>query len=298
LNGAPYTSGTTITNDGAYTLRATATDSFGHAGNAEATFTIDRTPPVVTITTPVEGTIRTDRVEVRGNAGDSISASVNGQPVTLGTDGTFVLDALLLEPGPNPILAIGQDRAGNTGRDEVLVTRDDAGAGIIITYPPDRSLTNRPTTDVVGRLLTPNRGTVVTLGGQTVETDPTGAFRVNAYALTEGENAITATATATTGVQTFATTHVTADFTPPSLTILESDQPLVDGARFATQAVISLQAADAGGDVLSELSIDGTRIAPPPSTVTAAGGHSVIATARSSSRAPPRSSAAPAALSA
>ncbi len=281
LNGAAYTSGTTITGDGAYTLRATATDSFGHAGSAEATFTIDRAPPVVTISTPVEGTLRADRTEVRGNAGDSVSASVNGQPVALGSDGSFVLDALLLEPGPNPIVAIGRDRAGNTGRDDVLVTRDDAGAGIIITYPPDRSLTNRPTTDVVGRLLTPNRGTVVTVGGQTVETDPTGAFRVNAYPLTEGENAITATATATNGVQTSATTHVTADFTPPSLTILESNQPLVDGARFATQAVVSLEAADAGGgQVITTLSIDGTPIATPPSTVTAGGGHAAIATAR------------------
>ena len=280
LNGATFTSGTTISSDGAYTLHATATDALGHAGTAEATFTIDRTPPVVTITSPVESTVQADHVEVRGTAGDSISATVNGQPVTLAADGSFVVPSFDLEVGPNGIVATGRDRAGNTGRDEVVVTRDDIGGGIILTYPPDRSLTNRTTTDVIGRLLNASRGTTVSIGGTNVPVDATGGFRVSGFALTEGENAITATSTATNGVSGVATTHVTADFTPPSLTILESDQPLSDGVRFAERAVISLQAADAGGGaVTTTLTIDGS-VAAAPFTINAAGGHAVTATAR------------------
>ncbi|HEV8660167.1 MAG TPA: Ig-like domain-containing protein, partial [Thermoanaerobaculia bacterium] len=281
LNGSPYTSGTTISNDGDYTLHATATDSLGHSGNADATFTIDRTPPVVKITTPTAGTLQTDHVEVRGTAGDAIAATVNGQPVVLGTDGSFVLDSLLLDIGTNTILAVGRDRAGNSGRDEVVVTRDDVGAGILLTYPPDHSRTNRTATDVIGRLLTPGRNTLVSIGSTNVPVDSTGAFRVSAYTLVEGENTITATATAANGVQVAATTHVTADFTPPTLTILESGQALSDGVRFPEKATISLQAADAGGGaVTTELTIDGSKITTTPFTITAVGGHSILAVAR------------------
>jgi RHS repeat-associated protein len=281
LNGNPYTSGTTIANDGSYTLHATATDAFSHSGSADATFTIDKTAPTVKITSPAnDEIIRSDHVTVRGTAGDSVAAFLNTQQLTLAADGTFSAD-VTLDPGPNPINLTGRDRAGNSASDRVVVTRDDIGAGIILTYPPDRSLTNRSTTDVAGRLLTPERGTIVKVGTQTIETDLTGAFRVTAFPLTEGENTITATATATNGVVTSATTHVTADFTPPSLTILESNQPLTDGARFATQAVISLQTSDAGGGaVVTDLTVDGVRATSLPSPITTVGGHSLVATAR------------------
>jgi RHS repeat-associated protein len=281
LNGAPYTSGTTISADGSYTIVATATDQFGHSGRAEASFSIDRTPPLVTIATPADGaTIRADRVDVRGNAGDSVSATINGQPLTLAADGSFAFNGFPLDLGPTPLDVVGRDRAGNSGRATVIVTRDDLGAGILITYPPDRSVTNRSTTDVVGRLLTAGRDTAVTIGGSNVAVDATGAFRVTGYALAEGENSITATATAANGVPASATTHVTADFTPPSLTILESGQPLADNVRFATEAVLSLDARDSAGAVTTELSVDGAKSATIPFTITTAGGHSVVATAR------------------
>ena len=280
LNGASYTSGATISNDGAYTLRATATDSVGHTGAAEATFTIDRTPPVVEITAPAASTVQTEVVTVRGNAGDSVAATLNGQPLTLAAGGAFVFENFPLETGLNALVVVGHDRAGNAGRDEVLVTRDDLGAAVIVTYPPDRSRTNRPATDVTGRLVTPGKGTIVTVGTTPVTVDPTGLFRLSAYPLTEGENTITVTATAANGVRTSASVRVTSDFTPPALAILESDQPLADGARFAERAVISLQSGDDGGTVVNELTIDGTRATTLPATITAAGGHSLLAVAR------------------
>ncbi|HET8796729.1 MAG TPA: Ig-like domain-containing protein, partial [Thermoanaerobaculia bacterium] len=281
LNGAAYTSGTTISSDGDYRIAATATDDLGHSGSAEATFSIDRTPPVVTITTPADGaSIQSDRVEVRGSVGDSVAATINGEPLTIGANGAYVTE-LPLDIGLNPIVVTGRDRAGNSGRAAITVTRDDIGTGIILTYPPDHSLTNRPSTDVLGRILTAHRGTTVKIGAQSVDVDPTGAFRLSGYTLTEGANTITATATAANGLVTSATTHVTADFTPPALTILESSQPLADGARFATQASITLDASDSGGGpVTTELTIDGAMQTASPSTITAAGGHALVATAR------------------
>ena len=278
LNGAPYTSGTTISNDGDYTLRATGSDGFGHTGIAEATFTIDRTPPAVDITSPSTSTLHADEVEVRGTTGDSLTATLNGEPLTL-TNGAFVI-TVPLGAGDNALVLTGRDRAGNTGRDEVIVTRDDIATGVIISFPPDQSKTNRAVTDIIGRVLTPGRTTGVVVGTAAVQVDPTGGFRVSGYPLVEGLNTITATATASNGFQTSASVRVTADFTPPALTINESGQPLTDGARFAERAVISLQTSDAGGTVVTELLVDGTAVSTTPFTITSAGGHSLAAVAR------------------
>src|SRR5206468_1528837 len=106
LNGAPFTSGTVVTADGNYTLNASATDALGHTGTATTNFIIDRTPPVVKITAPLTGVVIGDRVEVRGTAGDSVFASVNGIPVTLGADGSFILPSLPLDLGTTSIVAV------------------------------------------------------------------------------------------------------------------------------------------------------------------------------------------------
>ena len=280
LNGAPFTSGTTITADGDYRLTASATDSLGHTGTAERVFTIDRTAPSVQITFPQSGSVSATQVEVRGVATNAVTADVNGNPVLLDANGNFVLPTLHLEFGTTRIVATAYDRAGNSGIDEIEVTRDDVRPGIILTYPPDRSLTNRPTTEVLGRVLSTSPTGVVTIGTQTTPVDPLGAFRLSGYPLVEGDNTITAsTATGSTTVNS-ASVVVTADFTPPALTILESDQPLNDGARFATEAVLSLQASDNRGSVTSELTVDGTKVPSMPHTVTATGGHVAVAIAR------------------
>ncbi len=77
LDGAPFTSGTTITTDGAHTLRATATDDLGHQSSpVEVSFTIDTTGPTIAITSPADGVFdrlrrsdghrQRDRCSVRG----------------------------------------------------------------------------------------------------------------------------------------------------------------------------------------------------------------------------------------
>jgi len=281
LNGAPFSSLTTITADGNYALAASATDALNHTGHVDTTFIIDRTPPVVKITSPAAGVVTSDHLEVRGTAGDAVSATVNGIPVTLAADGTFVLPSLPIDFGTTPIVATGTDRAGNVGRDEVDVTLADLRPGIIVTYPPDHSLTNRPATEVLGRVLSAPPDGVVTVGTMTIPVDPSGAFRASGYPLVEGSNTITASTKNQNGTRNSASVQVTGDFTPPSLTILESGQPLADDARFAAQAVLTLNASDSGGGtVTSELTLDGTKVVTLPVTVTTTGGHSASAVAR------------------
>jgi len=279
LNSATFTSGTTITADGEYRIIATATDSLNHTGRAETVFTIDRTAPSVTITFPQSGPVSAETIEVRGTATNAVNADVNGYPVALGANGSFVLPTLHLELGTTRIVATARDAAGNIGIDEIEVTRDDVRPGIILTYPPDRALTNRPTTEVLGRVLSTSPTGVVTIGTHTTTVDPIGAFRLSGYPLVEGDNTITASTTTGSTTVNSASVVVTADFTPPALTILESNQPLNDGARFATEAVLSVQASDNRGSVTVELTVDGVKITAPH-TVTATGGHAAVAVAR------------------
>ncbi len=280
-NGAPFTSGTTLTADGEYRIIATATNALNHTGRAETFFRIDRTAPTVTITFPQSGLVPSEQIEVRGTATNAVSADVNGYPVTLDANGNFVLPTLYLEFGTTRIVVTARDSAGNFGMDEVEVTRDDVRPGIILTYPPDRALTNRPATEVLGRVLSTSPTGFVTIGTQTTPVDPLGAFRLSGYPLVEGDNTITASTTTAGGTTVnSASVVVTADFTPPALTILESNQPLNDGARFATEAVLSTQASDNRGTVTVDVTIDGTKVLSTPHTVTATGGHAAVAVAR------------------
>src|SRR4029079_3034188 len=82
-----------------------------------------------------------------------------------------------------------------------------------------------------------------------------GAFRLDDFALHEGDNAITAIIA---GTQRSVTVHVIADFTPPALDVLANDAEINTGKRFDTAPSIRLQASDSSGDApATTLTIDG-----------------------------------------
>src|SRR5207237_99322 len=81
----------------------------------------------------------------------------------------------------------GRDRAGNTGSHTVTVTRAQSTSGVVITYPPDTLTTNRKTTLVTGRVLTPSDLQTLTIeskvgahttGALALPHDAAGAFTV------------------------------------------------------------------------------------------------------------------------
>lgn len=59
LNGTPFVSGTTVSDEGSYTLVAIARDKAGNESSKTVTFVIDMTPPQITISGVVEGTTYT-----------------------------------------------------------------------------------------------------------------------------------------------------------------------------------------------------------------------------------------------
>ncbi|MCM2315304.1 MAG: Ig-like domain-containing protein, partial [Thermoanaerobaculia bacterium] len=283
LNGAAYSSGTAITADGSYSLAANATDALGHVGSHTVSFRVDKSAPAVTITSPVSGAaLATDAVVVTGSCGDATSVFVNGIAATV-TSGGFSA-TVPLEYGENGLVAVGRDDAGNAGRAEVTVTREGAGPAIVLLHPPDSSLTNRPKTEVLGRVITPASVTSVTVSVDgvvkaTLTPDAAGDFRTT-LELVEGLHAVSATSNGKDGRSATAAVQLTADFTPPALKILANGAELREGARLATSQTLTLDASDAQTPVPSvELAVDGTATVAPAS-VAAQGGHVVRAIAR------------------
>lgn len=275
LNGQPYTIGNAITADGAYTLTAKASDAFGReSDSAVATFSIDRTPPHITITAPANDAVTPHaEIEVRGTVdADARAVTVNGVDATL--TGTTFVATVRLEEGANVLAATATDRAGNARRTRVVVTRNAGRLAILLTAPPDGLLTNRPATLVAGQVILDPPSGRVRVGNEELPVDATGAFRKRDYALVEGENDIIAEVTGPTGATNRVSITVSADFTPPQLTVTANGTALGEGARFAVAPRLAFASADP-----ITLTIDGAPMTAelPP---LADGAHTLTAIAR------------------
>src|SRR6185369_10190394 len=199
---------------------------------------------------------------VHVTAEDSVSVTVNGIAAAKNADGSWTAANVPLDQGENVLAAIGRDSAGNTGHHSVSVSRGTQGPAIILTFPPDPFITNRPRVDVTGRVLRPSTVAVTVPPAQAVSVavDPAGTFRLTGAQLQEGTTTITATATDSAGKTTSISTHVIADLTPPLVRLLESGQPFAEGAQFGQQAVISGSATDSGESINFSLLIDGNAV--------------------------------------
>ncbi|HEX9982630.1 MAG TPA: Ig-like domain-containing protein [Thermoanaerobaculia bacterium] len=277
-NGQPFTSGTAISDNGSHTITAFARDEYGHQSEtATATFTIDRTAPTVDITEPAdEQRIAASTVVVRGTWGGATRVTVNGIVATL--DGGRFSASVPLDLGSTVLLATAADDAGNTASDQVEVFREDASLALILTSPPDKLFTNRPTTIVAGQIITPSEAASLTVNGAAMPFDAAGAFERVDFPLVEGPNVITATVTKKVGGQSSVTVQVLADFTPPVLKVLANNLELMEGAQFDASPSLTLEATDNIPEGLTtKLLVDGVVWTHH---VLENGGHSVTATAR------------------
>ena len=123
------------------TTRLLATASNG-AGTATDVVTVrrDTAPPRVVIEIPAPGSrLVSDTVTVAGTvndilpgatvSADDVAVTVNGRPALVANRG-FLFEDLPLELGENRIEAVATDRAGNTERTEITVTREPDLVGL------------------------------------------------------------------------------------------------------------------------------------------------------------------------
>jgi hypothetical protein len=252
LSGSNYTASLGLA-QGANTLTATATNVFGTA-SASVTTTLDTVPPVVTISTPANGSQTSQaQTPVTGTvtaAAPIQTFTVNGQTVAL-TNGAFSTTLNLAE-GANPITATATDVAGNTGSAQVTVTRGDPPT-IAISSPANGSFERQASLTVTGSV-TGTSPLTVTVNG-TAATVSGGGFTAP-LSLAQGANPITATAANAFGSATASVT-TTLNTTPPVVTIA---QP-ANGATFTTQQ-ITVSGTVTDSIPIAALSLNGSPLAP------------------------------------
>lgn len=293
LNGAPFTSGTTISSTGDYTLSAKASDAAGHETVATVAFRVDLdAAPTISISSPAEGAVLPEaKVTVTGTTGASTqSVSVNGRAAAfVKSAGTFEAADLPLEPDmPNELVAVAVDAAGRTASATRSVTVKSSGPRLLILSPAEGTRTNRRRIDVSGAVLggaSQTANGAVALGSRTAPVDATGAFRFVDVDLDEGTNELTVTGTDLQNRTGSAAVHVVADLTGPALALTASGTAVAEGATLPVPVTLQLAVTDGSGPApIPTVRLNGRDLLAAAATidipVTEAGGYVVSAVAR------------------
>jgi hypothetical protein len=215
------------------TITGTATDIAGNSASTSVTVKLDKTPPVVAIASPVNGStisLSTVAIGLRGSQTDTLSGiekvTCNGTPAALST-GNFTCTVLLTQ-GANSISVQATDVAGNSNSSPLSLTYVPAPQ-LTITAPANLSTTNLSPTTVRGTISDPSA--MITVNG--IPTPQSGGSFTIPVPLVEGLNVLTAVATNASGVASTATAQVNLDTTPPRITI---DSP-ADGSTTTSDSV-------------------------------------------------------------
>ncbi len=228
--GLQCPSAQTVSGEGAAQMvSGTATDNAGNSATATATISIDKTPPVITITTPSNGAVlSSSQLTVSGTVSDSLSgiSTVNcaGSPATLSV-GAFSCTLTLVQ-GSNSIPVQATDVAGNSATSTLTVSFVN-GPKVVITSPAALALFNANPITVTGTIDDPT-ATVTANGVAGTVTGNT--FTIPGVNLREAKNLLTVIGANSGGGVGTDTVTVFLDTTPPSVHI---DSPS-DGAILST----------------------------------------------------------------
>lgn len=134
---------TTALADGSHSIVFNAKDNDGNSATQKSvTFTIDTVAPVLTITSPVDGSVtNTASCVVSGTTNDVTSSpvtlTVNGASVTVGSDGSFS-KTITLSEGENTITIVATDSAGKSTTVTRTVTLDTGAPTFVsVTINPN-----------------------------------------------------------------------------------------------------------------------------------------------------------------
>jgi hypothetical protein len=217
---------------GEYYWRVSALDQFGLPGARSPVHRFrvapDDTPPFLKIDDPADGVIvRKAAVDVTGESEAGATLTLNGTPVPVGKDGRFAV-AFTAAEGANKLTLVATDPAGNETRrertftftpDEASVVAFDAGVKAIA---PRHFVTNNDVLSLSGR--TTANANIEVRDGAAVRAsaiaDSGGIFRLNVPVSGEGGKLAFAVI-APSGFTTIEEFEVTADRTPPEITLDE-----------------------------------------------------------------------------
>jgi hypothetical protein len=228
LDGQPYVSGTTVNTAGNHILQVSADDLAGNSASQTIRFTIDVTPPVLSVSTMSDGSYTNNEVlNIAGMATDDTAIkelAVNGTAITLLPDGSFS-HALILVAGANRIEITATDQAGNSVNDIRIITLDQNAPIIDITSPADNSKTATALATLTG---TVDETATVTVKLKDVFQNVT--RNINSFTaelvLLPGSNTIEVIATDQAGNKSTAKRTVIYDDQKPSIAITSPSQDI------------------------------------------------------------------------
>ncbi|MHB8878506.1 MAG: Ig-like domain-containing protein, partial [Myxococcaceae bacterium] len=237
LGSANVASGTVVSAEGQYTLTVTATDTAGNSATEVVSFTIDLTPPAVSISGVAEGDLKNQPVIPLFSAADphllSSSATLDGANFATGT--------MVFAEGVHVLVATAADKAGNSASATVHFGLDFTLPVLALSGADHGERRNTPATLVFGAT-DDHLGTVAaTVDGLPIQS--------GAVISTDGPHEWTVSADDLAGNTAQETRQFTIDTHPPTLA-LDSPQ---DGLLTKDPSVaVTLQAADDGplGSVL------------------------------------------------
>lgn len=246
LDGAPFSSGASVTAEGTHRLVVTANDRAGNVGTSEITFTLDRTPPVVTIAGVSNGYLGKDpSLTPTFGATDAtavtLAATLDGAPFTSGT----VVGA----EGDHQLVATATDAAGNA-------------ASATATFALDRT---QPAISFSGVTAGGIYGSSVAPGVAVVDAHPAsqsvtldGVPFVSGVSVdVEGAHVLWASATDGAGNSSSAEVSFAIDRTPPAISITTP----ADGSLTAS-ADVELVANVTDDRKLDTVTVNGAAVAP------------------------------------
>jgi subtilisin family serine protease len=252
---APFDSSwdSTTVGQGSHTLFAVVTDLAGNtATSTSISVTVDRTLPLVSITTPANNAfVAGSAVPVSASASDNIGLSrvdfYRDSNVLLGTDNTapygISWDTTSLPGGPHTLIAVATDLAGNTKTSTVInVTVDSTPPQVSLSAPANGAFVTG--TLAVSAVATDNIGiSKVEFYSDnvllTTDTNSPYGFNWNSTTVTEGAHTLYAIAQDTFGLRTTsAGVAITVDNTAPTVAITSP----ANGATVPRNSLVNINA--------------------------------------------------------
>lgn len=124
LDGAAFTSGSTVSGEGTHLLAVTATDAANNSASAAVEFEIDTTPPAFVAVLPANDAVIPDaQVTLQGQVTGAATVTVDGQAAAL-TGEDFTAGPYTLSEGLRNWTIVATDAAGNTAQRTHRLTRD------------------------------------------------------------------------------------------------------------------------------------------------------------------------------
>jgi hypothetical protein len=239
--------------DGVYPVITTVADGQGNAVSTTSTFVKDTIRPIVTITSPADGTITKDQtLTINGCVDDPTAVVMEGWTETIipAVSGAFSYEYNTgSTDGPQYIEVRAIDPAMNQGYAMVMVIRDATPPRINITAPLDGMVTNSQAITVSGSVADQNPGSLsisVNNGSQQPLTLSGTSFS-ETVSLAGGSNTLLITATDQAGNASAVSRNVIVDQEPPTA-VITSPSP---NSSLTGAVAVSIAASDAVSGIQS-----------------------------------------------